>query len=333
MYRSNKLITVLSIDGGGIRGIIPLMVLEKLYGLIKKDGVDAPFYDLFDVIAGTSTGGMIALGLCSESDDSKPVKDLLSFYEDNSQSVFNTGSSNVIEGLTRLFKSPIDPTNFESILAQYFGDDTLKDLKTDTYISALNIETIGPTTFNALPPNASDNKNYYLKDVARATSSEPALFPPAQISNVSGTEKLCLIDGGIYANNPCLFSYLYAKNLHPNASKYLVVSLGTGDASTGYPCKDVKKWGLLNWVSPAKGIPIINVFNHGQINNATMVTAEQNDIIFYRFQPKIPKSIDSLSNASDENIDALEAFGTKYSKEIESDLKKIATYLTTNYSN
>ncbi|XP_028110439.1 patatin-like protein 2 [Camellia sinensis] len=87
-----KLITVLSIDGGGIRGIIPGIILANLESQLQElDGMDARLADYFDVIAGTSTGGLITAMLTAPNNDKRPLyaaKDIVPFYLENCPKIF-----------------------------------------------------------------------------------------------------------------------------------------------------------------------------------------------------------------------------------------------------
>lgn len=328
MFRSNKIVTILSIDGGGVRGIIPIKILEALSKILSEEGINRPFYSLFDIISGTSTGGIIALALASpEPNEPLPIKDLLMFYMKNSKYVFQASEPTTYKVLKSLYQPPIDPTNFEHQLASYFNNRTLKDLKAYTYISSVEVTNLTPVTFTRLKPSDSNDHNYYLKDVARATSSEPSLFPPARIKSTNGVSNHCLLDGGFYAPNPCIDTYLYAKTLYPNASKYVILSLGTGDPFEGYNCNKVSKWGIFGWISPKSDIPLVQIFMRPQVKNASNLTRLQNDTTFYRLNPTIPRDIASLSDSSDKNIKALEDFGQDYSQNMLSTLRKVAAYL------
>lgn len=318
MVRSNKIVKILSVDGGGIRGIIPLVILEYLRSQLIKKGINDPFYRLFDVIAGTSTGGIIALALSSPNrihSEPMSINQLLSFYENKSSYIFENEYSPLYKAFMSLFKPPYNPSTFEKELLQIFGDETLKDLLTDVYVTTLNIITYETKNFLRIPKSSTLHENFYVRDVARATSAAPTLFPPAQVQSLNSSSSYCLVDGGFYAVNPSLNAYLYAKSKYPLADKYVLISLGTGLPITDYSCKEIKNWGLGSWVAPWKNLPLVQSFMQGQIHNANdLLRSYCPDLKFFRFEPLIEPDEDSASDASVANIINLEKIGIDYVK-------------------
>lgn len=119
---------VLSLDGGGIRGIIPCMVLQEI-----EERSGRPISDLFDLMAGTSTGGILAAGLAIADEKGQPqfsAKKLLGLYTGkNGKKIFKKPLPGFLNYFRLLFKSLFPPTNIEAVLKTELGDDIyLKDI-------------------------------------------------------------------------------------------------------------------------------------------------------------------------------------------------------------
>ncbi|MEM7657104.1 MAG: patatin-like phospholipase family protein [Bacteroidota bacterium] len=226
--------TILSLDGGGIRGIIPckvLMYVEKK--LAELAGGEGPrLAEVFDLMAGTSTGGMIACGLAVKGEDGRPkfaAEDLLKIYTGNTgQRIFKKpmrfGLSNFFRSLARA-KFPAD--NIEAVLYEYFGDAKLSETLTDLLITSYNTEEKKPFYFKSSDCRANPEvEDFLIREVGRSTSAAPTYFPPKMLKyqglmsffdkhfqkTQKQLDKLSLIDGGVFANNPAVLAYIEAKN-------------------------------------------------------------------------------------------------------------------------
>ncbi len=227
---------ILSIDGGGIRGVIPGQILQTLETKLGK-----PLADCFHLITGTSTGGILAAGLARGMTSS----DLLDFYFKDGSEIFNPAFFGSLGG------PKYSPAPLEAILQKTFGDTKLSDLPRDLLIPAYDIQSRGDVLFESWrargiqepDPRAS---NFLLREVLRATSAAPTYFPPALATAGNGRVYPC-IDGGMYANSPALLGLVAARRLMPLAKRFLVVSLGTGEIVKPLPYADAKDWGLVGW--------------------------------------------------------------------------------------
>lgn len=181
--------SILSIDGGGIRGIIPLKVLEYIEQHTKKQ-----IHELFHVIGGTSTGGIIALGLNSKSSDTEAIysaKDLLKFYTEDADKIFQKGKRENSELKEKVEADDnVDSPGFrhstysnkgiEKYLKEKFGSDTkMSELqpKPDVSVFSYDIQNDCPYYFNS--KKARENPkldDYCVWQAARATSAAPTFF-------------------------------------------------------------------------------------------------------------------------------------------------------------
>ncbi|MEO5911426.1 MAG: patatin-like phospholipase family protein [Pelobium sp.] len=241
--------TILSIDGGGIKGIIPGMVLVELEERLKKrtGNPDTFLADYFDYFAGTSTGGILTcLLLCPSKEDPKrprfTAKEALNLYVENGSKIFAS------KGVKKFFADigwvteRYDATVLENILAEYFEDIKLSELIKPCLITAYNIELRKAHFFRQkVAQNRGDSRDFYVKDVCRATSAAPTYFSVAEINSLSGV-RYPLLDGGIFATNPSLSAFVEIKKepeeLIPK--DIYILSLGTGVSKQSYDSDELK---------------------------------------------------------------------------------------------
>jgi len=325
----SKYFRILSIDGGGIRGIIPAQVLVRLERKlqVKSGKENARIADFFDLIAGTSTGGILTcVYLCPDSTGKKPkftAEQAVEFYCKNGAKIFK---SNSITDKVSLLRYPkYNPSNIETVLKNHVGDIKLNELLKPCLITAYNIET-GETVFFT-KHDAKPKTNYYVRDVARATSAAPTFFPPALIKPVAGKE-MPLIDGGVFANNPsmCAFAEVH-KKFHKKVTETVMLSLGTGKFHKCYPYKKAQYWGSLQWASPLLDIMMSGVSetidyqmqqlfeSAGILNDCSEKPPKQ----YLRVNVNLPKSSE-MDDASKTNIDKLVQLGIEAEDNHSSDL-------------
>ena len=266
-----KKVRILSIDGGGIRGIIPAVSLKYIEDYLAKKMPGTRLYDHFDMIAGTSTGGILA-GILLAPDPEHPHRplysaaDALNFYQQEGYSIFN-GSK--VSNLKRLWglRSAVafSPKRIEQLFRQYFGDTKISELLKPALITTYDMEVKHAYFFTSRED--TEVREFYLRDVLRSTSAAPTYFPPARIVNIASRpdsyRPMINLDGGVFANNPVMCAYAEARNHHfeergidkPTAVQMQILSLGTGGG--GFELKgkaESQGWGLLKW---AKSIPDI----------------------------------------------------------------------------
>ncbi len=178
---------ILAIDGGGIKGIFPASFLATV-----EDSVGGKIAEYFDLIVGTSTGGIVALGLGL----GLSAGDIVQFYEQSGPKVF--GGNSALRSLRRLGVAKYNNGRLRSVLQSTFGDRKLGDSKTRLVIPSLNLETGQVYIYKtAHHPKFERDYKERMMEVALATASAPTFFPTHKSS--AGTP---LIDGGVWANNP-----------------------------------------------------------------------------------------------------------------------------------
>ncbi|MGB0839991.1 MAG: patatin-like phospholipase family protein, partial [Chitinophagales bacterium] len=303
-----KIIKVLSIDGGGVRGLIPAMVLADIEQRTGK-----PISELFDLIAGTSTGGLLSLGMVTPDATGRPAytaQDMVDLYSKRGNELFQRDLWGRI--MSNFFDQKYDAAPLENILDEYFAETRLKDVLTDVIVTSYAIERRIPWFFKSMKAKTQKKHDYLLKDIARSTSAAPTFFEPKKVSVKDVTAFAAMIDGGIYANNPAMCAYVEAVNRFPNADEILLVSLGTGELIRPYLYSEVKDWGLASWVAP-----LLNMMFHGadctvdyQLKTL-LCTTNDNSQRYYRFQAKLTDETEDMDNVRPDNIEALQAITEK----------------------
>ncbi|MEM6830397.1 MAG: patatin-like phospholipase family protein [Bacteroidota bacterium] len=259
-------IRLLSIDGGGIRGIIPAYLLKFAEEYLEKKVPGTTLADHFDLIAGTSTGGMLSvIYLTPQDEDRSKAKysaaDALDFYLQEGYHIFNASKRSSFKRLWGLSDATIfNPGYLEQLLLRKFGDLQMSDLIKPCLVTTYNMQTQSSFFFtNTDDPN---RRAFYLRDVLRSTSAAPTYFPPAKIQNVApgktpdDPSEMINLDGGVFANNPTMCMYAEARkskfenrsNHYPGAQHMCILSLGTGGGGFEISRKETShKWNLLKW--------------------------------------------------------------------------------------
>jgi patatin-like phospholipase/acyl hydrolase len=200
---------VLSLDGGGLKGVYAAAVLAML-----EEDYRIRVIDHVDLIAGTSTGGALALGLTSEI----APADLLSLYCDHATRIF--------PGRRRgpgVFRRRYPSGPLQSLLTDILGDATIADSRTRLLIPAYDIDSDDIYLFRTPhSPHLRRDWRVPMVDVALATSAAPGYFVPHRVGDVR------MIDGGIYANNPAMLALTEAMRFCGQPSETVhMLSVGT----------------------------------------------------------------------------------------------------------
>ena len=317
---------VLSIDGGGIRGIIPAMVLAEIERRTEKR-----IAEMFDLVAGTSTGGILALGLTKPGQDGKPeysAKKLIELYETEGGRIFSIPVWHRIKSAGGVLEEKYPSEGIEEVAKEYFGDVRLAQAHKEVLVTAYEIEKRSPWFFkrrHALDPNKK-GYNPFMREVARATSAAPTYFEPLQLT-VGSEGDLAFIDGGVHSNNPAMCAYVEAMKIHPEEKDFLVVSLGTGELTRNMPYEEVKGWGLALWAQPILNVVFDGVADTVDYQLRELLVSEGDDRSYYRFQTQLDIGKDDMDDASRTNIAALKVKAREIIAENDSALKALCAQL------
>jgi len=294
------MVDVLSIDGGGIRGLIPALVLEK----IEQD-TGRPTAELFDLIAGTSTGGILACGLTAPESTSRKTEaspsprydagTLADLYRERGTEIFDRSLWRKAATLCGLFDAKYDHTGLEVVLNDYFGNEPLGNSVTSVMVSAYDIQAREPYFFMSW---RSPDETVPTRRAARATSAAPSYFAPTNVA-VGGVQRV-LVDGGVFANNPAVSAYAEARKYYPR-EEIRVVSIGTGNSTEPIQYGEAEEWGTLGWATSTMDIVFDGVSDAANYQLRHMVGDQ-----FERFQVPLEAARDVMDDASPENLARLE---------------------------
>jgi len=302
-------ITVLAIDGGGIRGLIPAAFLNRL-----EQETEHCISDLFDYISGTSTGGILALGLgLKRPNQAKPytAAELSSLYTAEGGRIFSRSLLHRIGALENLNGPKYPEDGVDEVLRKYFAGMRLRDARTNVLVTAYAIELRCPFFFRSWQAQATETSlthDFEAWQVARSTSAAPTYFPPNQAQAADG-RTYALIDGGMYANNPALCAWVEAHDRHPGAD-ILVVSLGTGNENKKVRYDAAKNWGLIGWAPRLIDVIFDGVSDTVDVELDEMLNTggRQNH---FRFQTDIQGAQQDMDDTNDVNLQSLKALGEK----------------------
>lgn len=315
---------ILSIDGGGIRGIIPALVLDAIEKCTKK-----PIAELFDLIAGTSTGGILALGLTKPNDDGVrySARDLADLYVEEGEAIFHRGAWHRLTALGNILEEKYPATGVEDVLQRYFEDTRLSDATTDILVTSYEIERRKPYFFKSHKAREEPDRDHLMWEAARATSAAPTYFEPAKIAKVGSKDYLSLIDGGVFANNPAMCGYVEAQDIYPEEQSFFVVSIGTGELTRKIPFDEAKGWGLALWAQPLLGTVFDGVSDTVSYQLEVLCREEAAVQRYYRFQPELVDANDDMDDASRTNIRALALLAEKLIEREAEDLQRVCDAL------
>lgn len=337
---------ILSIDGGGIRGIVPAMVLANLAVRLEARGVRRPLHECFDLIAGTSTGGIIAAGLACPRPGAPGAAaatpfELAALYRDEGRSIFRRSwrqrlrSGILVSGLRgpRYSARPLA----ERLRAR-LGEARLSQALTGVMMTAYDVEARRAVFMtNGKERDARPADDYLFHEAALATASAPTFFPPVQVRNLSHGGTQALIDGGVFANDPAIAAFVEGRKLGWTRDDITVLSLGTGYANRAYRFEDVRGWGLFSWVDPDKATPILSIMMQGQASTASyqaahLLNADGDRPGYWRIDAELDGPSDEIDDASEANVDALEAFAGRLIGRHDAVLERVAGTVAERFS-
>lgn len=295
-----RLLRVLVLDGGGIRGVIPATLLAEIERRTGKR-----IAEMFDLIGGTSTGGILALGLTTPDphDATKPrytAEQLVALYAEKGNVIFRKSFWHELVTLHGLLGSKYRVRGLEDVLRTYFGDSRLKDAVSEVLITSYDLESRDPWFLARHKARDSSASDFPMLVVARATSAAPTYFRAEQLP---GGLPTAMVDGGVYANNPGVCCLVESWKVFRHRDT-LVVSLGTGQVTKPIHYRQARAWGLIGWARP-----LIDVIFDGQSDTADhqlgWLLPDREGPRYFRFQTELPPGMGAMDNTAADHIAAL----------------------------
>lgn len=308
----NKKFKILSIDGGGLRGIIPLQVIKQIEELTGE-----PIHKSFDLIAGTSTGGLLTCALTlqdyksSEADTRKYTLDEIEkIYKEKGKLIFPEFNffEKKINSVIKWFRPQFKVRNFESVLTEYFNDSRITSCLRPIFVTSYNIHRNIPIFFTTREASLFPDKNSKLTEICRATSAAPTYFSSHNFNYDS--ENIICVDGGVIMNNPSIGALIEVlgnsdyKHYRLNGKvlkldDISILSLGTGRSNKMMNSSNSKKWGRIKWIKP-----IIDISTGGPVKIAhqqisTIYKSANLDKNYLRIDIDIDEAFSEMSDSND----------------------------------
>jgi patatin-like phospholipase/acyl hydrolase len=300
-----KLRRILSLDGGGIRGLLTCRWLAGVDRALAAAGKPT-IPQSFDLLAGSSTGGLIACGLAL----GHPPEELAELYRIRRHDIFPGIARRLWSRTSRLLtdgpSAPrYDGRGIEHVLAEVFGDARLGECRVPTLVPSYDTISRKPVIFKSFKPEHADLR---VRDVCRATAAAPTYFP-AHPMRVEGAD-CALIDGGVVANNPTACAIAEALRRDDNVDctrDLIVVSVGSGERTRPIDLRSAREWGALEWA-----VPIIDVLFDGNAESVDYIAQHIVGDGYFRLQAPLTIGLDDLDDVSDTNVMALETLARGY---------------------
>jgi patatin-like phospholipase/acyl hydrolase len=321
-----KQIRMLSIDGGGIRGVIPAMVLAEIERRTGKH-----ISELFDLITGTSTGGILALALTRPNNEGTPrysAEDLISLYEENGGRIFSRSLWHRIQAVGNIAEVKYTSEGIETVLDECFGETRLSQALTEVLVTSYEIERHQPFLFRSYRARKSSADDFPMKVAARATSAAPTYFEPCKLEIGDPSEYYALIDGLVFASNPTLCGFVEAKNIFPATDDFLVVSLGTGEVKGRYIYDEVKDWGAFQWTQPLLDIVLHGISMTIDYQMKQLLPPKDDGTRYYRFQAQLDSANAGMDDTDPSNLRTLRLLAEELIRENDNLLDSICSRLT-----
>lgn len=318
-------IRILTIDGGGVRGVIPASIILSLEYLLQRciKNNNVRLADYFDVIGGTSTGAILA-GLYLAPSNAEvadmlrnpwlkykfSAQQVLDFYMTQPQNIFVQTWSDYCWSCGGWRRSLYSASSIETVLKNYAGDIRLDAMNRRFMAMAYNTDKGEPHLF--VSPSLDDiapAKNYYLRDVLRATSAAPTYFSIASIAPIGEEAKSHYIDGGMVANNPSNAIVSYIQETDSKNSPIMLVSISCGRLRDLCPYDKAANWGKVEWADPAMNI-LIDA-------NSRDVDMSMRDRLkecgnYFRFDTPLVKGSVNMDDVSSKNLENLRSDVVNY---------------------
>jgi uncharacterized protein len=311
---ARKKLSVLAVDGGGIRGIIPARVLQAI-----EERSGRPVSELFDLVAGTSTGGLVVLGLTKPAGKGATTPrykaaDLVALYRDHGAEIFHASLARRVATGDGLLgpRYPAEP--IEAVLKTQFGDTMLSEALVEVVVPSYDLSKPAPFFFKRRYGRDDAALDVPMTSAARATSAAPTYFEPAPLKPFPGeTRDHALVDGGVFANNPAVSAYAEALDLWGHDVEVQVVSIGTGEppqeigrGQIPVPYAKARGWGLTRWARPVLEVVFDGVADASEWQLTRLCRhGTGGSPRYHRLQSALPTANHALDDASEANLERL----------------------------
>ncbi len=341
MTEKKRIYTVLCIDGGGVRGIIPARILENI-----EERTGKPIAELFDMVGGISTGAIVAAGLTvpDENDPAKPkytAENIKDFYFKQAPRIFPEMRFKMIRQISS--SAAYDPRPLEETLETYFGETRIRDSLIHLMIPAIDIKNFKPVWMKSIKGQKDLSpegwSSMLLRDAIRGATTAPTYFPAKHVTTTPNEDmpgvqhRHTLIDGGFFSGNAMRRMLTQARRLAPPDAEIVVVHLGTGMVGNSLSPDEWNRLGTLGMVSKERGAVLLSLaVNIGILDMADELNEEIGDRfisfngnIDYEDRKVHPST--EMDDARPENMKRLEVFADRIISENAADFDRLCVML------
>jgi len=327
-----SMVTILSIDGGGVRGIIPAVILEKIEQISQEK-----IANLFDFMFGVSTGTILITFMTTPDDHGNPkysAEQITKIYKQKADEIFSAKVFHQIITLGGLVGTKYSTEGIINLGNSYFDGVKLSQLLSHVVLFGFDARNKGVVGFSNWEKSDGQMPYYDVKNILSGTIAIMSFFPAKSIYDDKGKIRHEVIDASLVLNNPTALAFLYAQRVCPNANHYLLVSLGTG----AYPKVDLEhpqKWGLIHWLPD-----IIRTTIEGESMTANAMTVRMATLLnvkddgeglpkflVIRINPSVPEDQASPIDPSPSHLDALQKISDQYVEKNQQMLDCLASVL------
>lgn len=309
---------ILSIDGGGMRGLIPLRVLEALEGKLTQAGVELPMYRLFDLMCGSSTGGLIAAGLAApkatggHGEVAATLAELRRFFEEDARALFSHSLRKRISRFVThpfgVFDERYDARLLEQMLKERFGWTSMQSALTHLVLTGYDIEHRRTLLMGTTPTvTGARPDDYYIWQGVRGAMAAPSFFEPARLDNLTLGRQEAIIDGSVVHADPVLVAYAAARRQGWAPRDIVILSLGVGHApDRAINPAQAENWGAHGWMLPSNGAPVWSILTSAQAEGvadaAQLLFNEMDGPTYIRIDGTVPAEAEDWDNARPGNL-------------------------------
>lgn len=293
---------ILSLDGGGIRGLYSAVILEQLEKDLKK-----PISSCFDLVAGTSTGGILTAMMLCPTELNQPkysASDAVALYRNRGDDIFSKTFKQIMTSMNGLIDERYSSEPFRKLLSEYAGNLNLSNLLKPCVITSYDTYRRVPHIFKQHEALFHSGKDFSIVDVCLSTSAAPTYFEPVNATNLNG-EQFSLIDGGLYANNPVMCAYIESLKLKGASEDVVIVSIGTGSNNEKYSHEQIKDYGIVEWISPLLEILLDGTSQTPEYHIRKIFEDNGQSQNYFRINSDLPDSLTKMDNVSSENLQSL----------------------------
>lgn len=339
---------ILSIDGGGIRQIIPGKILHYLEMRLMEKDKNYRLSDFFDLFVATDMGSILTSLYVIPGDNGRPkytAQKALDVFLTKGSHIFDVSLWKKVKSMGGMTDEKYSSKKLELLLKEYMGNHRLGDATKPLMMTAYDVRN-RKANFYSYTDAQNPIRNFYLRDLCRASSAIPTYFETARVESESKTP-FSLISGNLFASNPSMMAYAEARKMNfssilsfnekpvcPLAQDLFILSLGTGEIQKPYYYDSIKDWGGLNWLKPLIDISYSSQSEtiDYQMKQLFDTTTSSDD--YFRLNPKLKGVSNEIDDASEENIsnlvDLSELFIKEHKLELDRIVEKLIAYNRVN---